>query len=91
MVTATAAAIGRTESSGAKLAATLTRIGDRARQEAHAAAIAAARRAGVLAVAPLGLCFLPAFLLLGVVPVVIGSAPDLGPAFGPTTPPTHQG
>lgn len=91
VVTATAAAIGRTESSGAKLAATLTRIGDRARQEAHAAAIAAARRAGVLAVAPLGLCFLPAFLLLGVIPVVIGAAPDLGPAFGPTTPPTHQG
>ncbi|WP_026240477.1 hypothetical protein [Parafrankia discariae] len=91
VVTATAAAIGRTESSGAKLAATLTRIGDRARQEAHAAAIAAARRAGVLAVAPLGLCFLPAFLLLGVVPVVIGSAPDLGQVFGSTTPPTPQG
>jgi hypothetical protein len=31
----------------------------------------------VLAVAPLGLCFLPAFVLLGVVPVVAGLA---GPA-----------
>ena len=33
-----------------------------------------ARRVGVLAVAPLGLCFLPAFVLLGVVPVVLGLA-----------------
>jgi hypothetical protein len=37
-------------------------------------AAAGARRAGVLATAPLGLCFLPAFLLVGVVPVVIGLA-----------------
>jgi hypothetical protein len=32
------------------------------------------RRAGVLAAAPLGLCFLPAFVLVGVVPVVTGLA-----------------
>jgi hypothetical protein len=37
-------------------------------------AAAGARRAGVLATAPLGLCFLPAFLLVGVVPVVVGLA-----------------
>ncbi|MEU3464957.1 type II secretion system F family protein [Streptomyces sp. NPDC006733] len=37
-------------------------------------ALAGARRAGVLATAPLGLCFLPAFLLVGVVPVVLGLA-----------------
>ena len=41
------------------------------------AAEQAARRVGVLAVAPLGLCFLPAFVLLGVVPVVIGLAGPL--------------
>ncbi|MCZ4117823.1 type II secretion system F family protein [Streptomyces sp. H39-S7] len=35
-------------------------------------ALARARRAGVLATAPLGLCFLPAFLLVGVIPVVMG-------------------
>jgi Type II secretion system (T2SS), protein F len=35
---------------------------------------ARARRAAVLATAPLGLCFLPAFLAVGVVPVVIGLA-----------------
>lgn len=37
-------------------------------------ALGRARRAGVLATAPLGLCFLPAFLLVGVIPVVMGLA-----------------
>jgi pilus assembly protein TadC len=42
-----------------------------------AAAEAAARKAGVLVVLPLGLCFLPAFLLAGVVPVVVSVLGDL--------------
>ena len=33
-----------------------------------------ARRAGVLVTAPVGLCFLPAFIAVGVLPVVIGLA-----------------
>ncbi|MYS20876.1 hypothetical protein GTW78_11740 [Streptomyces sp. SID4948] len=37
-------------------------------------ALARARRAAVLATAPLGVCFLPAFLLVGVAPVVMGLA-----------------
>jgi len=42
---------------------------------AHArSALARARRAAVLATAPLGVCFLPAFLLVGVAPVVMGLA-----------------
>ncbi|MDJ0346177.1 type II secretion system F family protein [Streptomyces sp. H10-C2] len=41
------------------------------------AALGRARRAGVLATAPLGLCFLPAFLLVGVVPVVMGLAAQI--------------
>lgn len=36
-----------------------------------------AQRAGVLITGPLGLCFLPAFFCLGVVPVVIGLADQL--------------
>jgi hypothetical protein len=32
------------------------------------------RRAGVWVLAPLGLCFLPAFVCLGVVPLVLGIA-----------------
>ena len=59
---------------GAPVAAAVQQVAEDARREAAAAAERAARRAGVLAVGPLGLCFLPAFLLLGVVPAVIGLA-----------------
>lgn len=38
---------------------------------------ARAQKAGVLATAPLGLCFLPAFLLLGVAPTLLGLADAL--------------
>ena len=34
-------------------------------------------RAGVLVSGPLGLCFLPAFVCLGIVPVVVGLARDV--------------
>ncbi|MDT3395165.1 type II secretion system F family protein [Streptomyces sp. B1866] len=47
------------------------------RAEQARAAAERARRAGVLATVPLGLCFLPAFLLLGVAPVLIGLADGL--------------
>ena len=41
---------------------------------------AAAQRASVLIAGPLGLCYLPTFLWLGIVPVVAGLAGDvLGP------------
>ena len=44
---------------------------------AHADAEDAARRVGVRAAVPLGLCLLPAFLLIGIVPVVAGLVADL--------------
>lgn len=69
-----ALAVVRVSDSGAGLAALMSRLADDQRDRARLAAEAAARRAGVLVVAPLGLCFLPAFLLLGVAPVVIGLA-----------------
>ncbi len=50
----------------------MARLAAEARADRAARGQAAAERAGVLAVAPLGLCFLPAFVLLGVVPVVAG-------------------
>jgi pilus assembly protein TadC len=74
-----ARALARASDSGAPVAAVLARLADDARRESQAAGVEAARRAGVLAVAPLGLCFLPAFLLLGVVPVVVGL---VGPVLG---------
>ncbi|MCU1692975.1 MAG: hypothetical protein JWM64_2066, partial [Frankiales bacterium] len=55
----------------------VARLAAEARASATARAEQRARRAGVLAVAPLGLCFLPAFVLLGVVPVVVGLAGPL--------------
>jgi Flp pilus assembly protein TadB len=47
----------------------------RAAERVHAEA--AVRRAGVWVLAPLGACFLPAFLCLGVVPLVLGIAGDV--------------
>ncbi|MFD0925952.1 type II secretion system F family protein [Williamsia deligens] len=44
------------------------------RESAQDAAAAAAERAGVAVSGPLGLCFLPAFVCLGIVPVVVGLA-----------------
>jgi pilus assembly protein TadC len=61
----------RSADSGAALATALVRLAEDLRAARVAATESAARRAGVLLVLPLGLCFLPAFLLAGVVPVVI--------------------
>jgi hypothetical protein len=60
--------------SGAPPAAGLARLAEGCRAAAATAAQGRVRRAGVLATAPLGLCFLPAFVLVGVVPVVTGLA-----------------
>ena len=61
----------RTDHSGAALAGALVRIADDLRTDSALATEAAARRAGVLIVLPLGLCFLPAFMLTGLVPVIV--------------------
>ncbi len=65
-------ALVRAAEGGAPVATAMTRLAEQSRDTARASGQAAAERAGVLAVAPLGLCFLPAFVLLGVVPVVAG-------------------
>ena len=70
----------RSASSGSALAQGVTDLADQLRQDTVHAAAAAAERAGVLIAGPLGLCFLPAFVCLGIVPVVAGLAADvLGP------------
>jgi Flp pilus assembly protein TadB len=69
-----ARAVIRAHYSGAALGDVLTRLADDRRRALRSAAEAAAQRAGVRAVLPLGLCFLPAFILVGVVPVVAGFA-----------------
>ncbi|WP_143686942.1 type II secretion system F family protein [Streptomyces sp. TLI_171] len=64
--------LARTTLSGAPPATALAGLAQSQRAAAARAAHARVRRAGVLATAPLGLCFLPAFVLIGVVPVVTG-------------------
>ncbi|HMA46649.1 MAG TPA: type II secretion system F family protein [Frankiaceae bacterium] len=71
---AAARAFGRADESGSRLAGQLLALADRERATAHARALETARQVGTAAVAPLGVCFLPAFVVLGIVPVVVGAA-----------------
>lgn len=52
---------------------TLQRVAFDARSEAKWAAESRARALGAKAAAPLGLCFLPAFVLLAIVPIIVTS------------------
>ncbi|HEX3787602.1 MAG TPA: type II secretion system F family protein [Pseudonocardiaceae bacterium] len=67
----------RSARSGAALAGLAEALAVEVRSGAHDLAEASAQRAAVAVTGPLGLCFLPAFLCLGVVPVVIGLAARL--------------
>lgn len=67
----------RAGATGAPAAESVSRLADEMRAERASAAVARAQRAGVLITAPVGLCFLPAFLAVGVAPVVIGLATGL--------------
>jgi pilus assembly protein TadC len=67
----------RSASSGAALADGVAELAASVRHEAADTARAAAERASVLIAGPLGLCYLPAFVCLGIVPVVAGLAGDV--------------
>lgn len=67
----------RAETTGVPAAESVTRLAGELRAGQARLATARARRAAVLVAAPMGLCFLPAFLVVGVVPVVIGLARSL--------------
>jgi Type II secretion system (T2SS), protein F len=67
----------RAGESGSAVVPTLQRLAADLRSEARSSTEAAVRRAGVWVLAPLGLCFLPAFVCLGVVPLVLGIAADV--------------
>ena len=67
----------RSGASGAALAAEVAELAVQCRDDASHEATAAAERAGVLIAGPLGLCFLPAFVCLGIVPVVAGLAANV--------------
>ncbi|WEO96182.1 type II secretion system F family protein [Streptomyces sp. FXJ1.172] len=64
----------RADESGLPAAGPAARLASDARARWSRTATARARRAAVLISAPVGLCFLPAFIAVGVLPVVIGLA-----------------
>ncbi|NGO11059.1 hypothetical protein G5C60_26530, partial [Streptomyces sp. HC44] len=64
----------RAGESGVPAANPVARLAAEARAEWGRTATARARRAAVMVTAPVGLCFLPAFIAIGVLPVVIGLA-----------------
>ena len=55
------------------VAEALLRLGDDLRSDARAATTERVRQVEVRATAPLALCLLPSFVLLGVVPLVAGT------------------
>jgi len=64
--------IRRCLASGAPVASTLRALALEARRDALSAEEVRAKRVGVRSVMPLMLCFLPSFILLGVVPIIGG-------------------
>lgn len=72
-----ARAARRTAHSGAAMAKAVADLASQVRASAADRAEERAQRAGVLITGPLGLCFLPAFFCLGVLPVIVGLAGQL--------------
>jgi Flp pilus assembly protein TadB len=74
-----ATAADRASRSGAALGGALVRLAADLRAVRLAELESAGQRAGVLVVLPLGLCFLPAFVLGGLVPIVVSMLGNLLP------------
>jgi pilus assembly protein TadC len=70
-------ALARAGSSGASPVQVLAAAAEAERGRSRSQAVSSARTAGSLAALPLGLLFLPAFVLVAVVPVVVGSLSSL--------------
>jgi pilus assembly protein TadC len=66
-------ALARAVESGASVADAMQRLSDDLRRTARADVESRARAVGVKAAVPLGVCLLPAFVLVGVVPLVAGA------------------
>lgn len=73
-------AVARSAESGSRLAAAFDRLATDRRSALASARLSRARSAGVLAMAPLGLCFLPAFVCLGIVPIVLSLLGEVLPS-----------
>lgn len=57
--------------SGAAMSKGCVRIAEQLEEKARDESVARAEKAGVLIAAPLSLCFLPAFIVLGLIPLII--------------------
>lgn len=65
-------ALARSHATGASVVTAVERLSDQLAREARGDIEDQARAVGVKAAVPLGLCLLPAFLLIGIVPLVAG-------------------
>jgi Flp pilus assembly protein TadB len=74
-----ARAVVRAERSGAAPAPVVSRAADDVRRRRQAERTRRTRSGGVATALPLGLCFLPAFFLVGIVPTVLGLATEVLP------------
>lgn len=74
---ALALSFARATRSGMPVGHVLDRLSEELRRERRAATQERARSVAVSTAAPLGLCFLPAFFLIGVVPTLIGAFSSL--------------
>ncbi|MDN4161431.1 type II secretion system F family protein [Nocardioides abyssi] len=70
-------ALARAHATGAPVVATVERLADELAARARGEVEDRARTVGVRAAVPLGLCLLPAFLLVGIVPLVAGLLGEL--------------
>jgi pilus assembly protein TadC len=77
-LTPLARTMARAMVSGAPVSATLRRLAEDQRRDRRWANERRARSVGVRAAAPLAACFLPAFLVVGVVPTVVGAVGRVG-------------
>lgn len=70
-------ALQRSAYSGAPVIDTVARVAEEMRRDARSRAEDRARRVAVQTVGPLGACFLPAFLIVGVLPTIFSAFADL--------------
>jgi Flp pilus assembly protein TadB len=71
-------ALARAEATGAPVVSAVGRLADALAEDVRGDVEDRARAVGVKAALPLGLCLLPSFVLLGIVPVVAGMLGTLG-------------
>ncbi|MEO6605583.1 MAG: type II secretion system F family protein, partial [Aeromicrobium sp.] len=66
-------AFRRAETSGMPVAQIISGVADELRRERRARRRDDSRKVAVRTAAPLGVCFLPAFFLIGIVPTIMGA------------------